>query len=69
MEWEADLIERMQTGLGNAEGFAKYFDFFGAETGLLLLVLIVMFCWKKEAGQKLVLIEVSVILSEAKNLL
>ena len=56
MEWEADLIERMQAGLGNAEGFAKYFDFFGAETGLLLLVLIVMFCWKKEAGQKLVLI-------------
>lgn len=56
MEWEAKLIEWLQTSLSSAADFSKYFDFFGAETGLLLLVLIVMFCWKKEAGQKLALI-------------
>lgn len=56
MEWEAQLIEWLQTSLSNAADFAKCFDFFGAETGLLILVLVVMFCWKKKAGQKLVLI-------------
>ena len=56
MEWEARLIEWLQKGLSRAEDFAKYFDFFGAETGLLILVLVVMFCWKKKAGQKLALI-------------
>ena len=56
MEWEAHLIESLQTSLSNAADFAKYFDFFGAETGLLILVLVVMFCWKKKAGQKLALI-------------
>lgn len=56
MEWEAGLIEWMQTNFGISEGFSKFFDFFGAETGMLALVLVVMFCWKKEAGQKLALI-------------
>ena len=56
MVWEANLIEWLQTSLSGAAGFAKYFDFFGAETGLLILVLVVMFCWKKKAGQKLALI-------------
>ena len=56
MEWEANLIEWLQTSLSSAADFSKYFDFFGAETGLLVLVLIVMFCWKKETGQKLTLI-------------
>ena len=42
MEWEAQLIEWLQTSLSNAADFAKYFDFFGAETGLLILVLVVM---------------------------
>ncbi len=55
MEWEANLIEWVQTNFSNAAGFAKHFDFFGAETGMLILVMIVMFCWKKEVGQKLVL--------------
>ena len=56
MEWEAGLIEWLQTNFGAAGDFSKYFDFFGAETGLLMLVLIVMFCWKKRTGQKLALV-------------
>ena len=52
MEWEANLIESLQTKLSGAADFSKYFDFFGAETGLL----IEMVCWKKKVGQKLVLI-------------
>lgn len=56
MVWEANLIEWLQTSLSGAADFAKYFDFFGAEMGLLILVLVVMFCWKKKAGQKLALI-------------
>lgn len=56
MEWEANLIEWMQTSFSSSSGFSKFFDFFGAEMGLLAVVLIVMFCWKKEAGQRLALI-------------
>ena len=40
MEWEANLIESLQTKLSGAADFSTYFDFFGAETGLLILVLI-----------------------------
>ena len=56
MEWEAGLIEWLQANLSAPGDFSKYFDFFGAETGMLMLVLIVMFCWKKEVGQKLALV-------------
>ena len=56
MEWEANLIEWCQKSLSFAVDFSKYFDFIGAETGLLVLVLVVMFCWKKKAGQKLALV-------------
>ncbi|MBO5599058.1 MAG: phosphatase PAP2 family protein [Oribacterium sp.] len=55
MEWEGKLIESIQTNFGFSGGFAKFLDFFGAETGILMLVLIVTFCYKKEVGQKLVL--------------
>ena len=53
MEWEGKLIESIQTNFGFSGGFAKFLDFFGAETGILMLVLIVTFCYKKEVGQKL----------------
>lgn len=56
MQWEANLIEWTQTNLSISSGFAKFFDFFGSEIGMLILVLLVMFCWKKEAGLKLALI-------------
>lgn len=60
MEWEASLIEWMQAHIGNLGGCVELLAFIGAETGLLLVVLGVMFCWKKEAGQKLALIVVAV---------
>ena len=59
MRWEANLIEWLQTNFSASAGFSKIFDFFGAETGMLVLVLIVMFCWKKKTGQKLALIVAS----------
>ena len=46
----------MQAGIGGATTFVELMAFIGAESGLLVLILIVMFCWKKEVGQKLALI-------------
>lgn len=60
MEWEVNLIEWMQANLGWLGGLVKLLAFIGAETGLLAVVLIVMFCWKKEVGQKLALITAAV---------
>ena len=56
MEWEVRLIEWMQANLGGLRGLVKLLAFLGSEIGLLMLVLIVMFCWKKQTGQKLALI-------------
>ena len=60
MEWEISLIEWMQTNLGSLAGLVNLLAFLGAETGLLMIVLVVMFCWKKKAGQKLALVVTSV---------
>ena len=60
MEWEASLIEWMQAHIGNSGGCVELLAFLGAEKGLTMLVLIVMFCWKKEVGQRLALIAASV---------
>ena len=56
MEWEVNLIAWLQAHLGFLGGFVKFLAFLGAEAGLLLLVLIVLFCWNKKAGQRLALI-------------
>ena len=56
MEWEAGLIEWLQANLSGFGALVKLLAFFGSEMGLLMLVLIVMFCWKKEAGQRLALV-------------
>ena len=62
MEWEANLIEQLQNGLGDlCTTFGKVFAFVGGEMGLLVLVIIVMFCWRKEVGQKLVLMVASLL--------
>ena len=57
MEWEVDLIEWIQNILGGANGpVAGVLSFLGGEIGLLLVLLIILFCWKKEAGKRLALI-------------
>lgn len=57
MEWEVRLIEWMQKSFGGLSRIAGgFFAFLGGETGLLLLLLIVMFCWKKEVGKRLALV-------------
>ena len=57
MEWEVSLIEWIQSNLGGAcKTLGSVFSFIGGETGLMILLVIVLFCWKKEAGQRLALI-------------
>lgn len=56
MEWEVRLIEWLQAYFGSFGSLVKLFAFLGGEVGLLMVVLIVMFCWKKEVGQRLALI-------------
>lgn len=60
MEWEVSLIEWLQAHIGNAGGLVELSAFIGAETGLILVVFIAMFCWKKKIGQKLALIVAAV---------
>ena len=57
MEWEVRIIEWIQGSLGSAgRVLGNVFSFIGGETGLMILLVIVLFCWKKEVGQKLALI-------------
>ena len=54
MEWEVQLIEWIQQSLGGfGTVFGKIFAFVGSEKGLLIALLLVLFCWKKEAGFRL----------------
>ena len=51
MEWEVGLIEWIQKTLGSLNGtIGSVLSFIGGETGLLLVLLIVLFCRKKESG-------------------
>lgn len=53
MEWEASLIEWLQAHLGSAGiALAKIFSLIGGETGLLLGLMILLFCYRKEAGKR-----------------
>ena len=57
MEWEVSLIEWLQKTIGNLNGtFISALGFLGGEMGLLLVALIILFCWKKETGKRLALI-------------
>ena len=57
MEWEVNLIEWLQKTVGDLNGaFISALGFLGGEMGLLLVVLIILFCWKKECGKRLALI-------------
>ncbi|MCR5097105.1 MAG: phosphatase PAP2 family protein [Erysipelotrichaceae bacterium] len=57
MEWEVRIIEWLQS---HVDSFAIYLGrlltFVGGEKGLMIVILTVMFCWKKEVGKKVALI-------------
>ena len=61
MEWEVRWIESIQGALGDLNGtVGQVLSFIAGEIGLLLTLLILLFCWKKESGKRLALIIVSV---------
>ena len=61
MEWEVAFIEWIQKTLGSLNStIGTALSFIGGEIGLLLVVLIVLFCWKKEFGKRLALIVIAV---------
>ena len=61
MEWEVGIIEWIQGALGSLnETVGKVLSFIGGETGLMLVVLIVLFCWRKDTGKRLALIVAAV---------
>ena len=56
MEWEVRIIEWIQNNSGDlSRVLGNIFAFIGGEKGLLILFLIVMFCWKKDVGKRLAL--------------
>ena len=50
-EWEVSLIEWLQQNLGSiGNGLAKVMSTIGGDTGVLLVLLVVLFCYRKEVG-------------------
>jgi len=61
MEWEVGLIEWIQKTLGGSnEKIGTVLSFLGGELGLMMVLMIVFFCWKKETGKRLALMVVAV---------
>ena len=61
MEWEAELIEWIQKTLGSLNStVGTVLSFAGGEIGLMLVSLIILFCWRKESGKRLALIVTAV---------
>ncbi len=57
MEWEARLIEWIQKTLGSMNStIGTVLSFIGGEIGLMMVLLIILFCWKKETGKRLAII-------------
>ena len=53
MEWEVKIIEWLQSYEGTfTTSLGKALAFLGDEKGLLIMILAVMFCYKKESGKK-----------------
>ena len=53
-QWEVDLIEWLQQNTGQVgDAFVKIFSFIGGETFSLLVMMVVLFCYKKESGKRL----------------
>ena len=54
--WEVDLIVWLQKNLGGfGEGLAQFFSFIGGETVTLLMIIVMLFCYRKEAGKRVAL--------------
>ena len=52
-DWEVDLIEWIQQNMGKVGEYAsRIFSFIGGETVTLLLIIIMLFCYKKEVGKR-----------------
>ena len=52
-DWEVDLIEWLQQNMGKiGETASKIFSYIGGETISLLLIIILVFCYKKEVGKR-----------------
>ena len=52
-DWEVDLIEWIQNTMGSVgEAISKVVTFLGSETCLLIILLVMLFCYKKEAGKR-----------------
>ena len=52
MEWEVGVIEQIQKTLGSLNGsVGTVLSFIGGEMGLMMVLLIILFCWKKETGK------------------
>ena len=61
MEWEVKLIEWLQNNTGGIfTALDKVASFIGGEKGLLLVMIIVLFCWKKEVGKKIALLVIAI---------
>lgn len=55
-DWEVDLIEWLQNNMGKAgEILSRVFSFIGGETISLLLIIVMLFCYKKAAGRRVAL--------------
>ena len=53
LQWEVDLIVWLQGNMGSVGTFlSKAFSFIGGETFSLLLLIVMLFCYKKEAGKR-----------------
>lgn len=53
MEWEASLIEWLQGTLGDfGTAVSKVFSMIGGETVSLVILLVILFCYSKEAGKR-----------------
>ncbi|MBP3891080.1 MAG: phosphatase PAP2 family protein [Solobacterium sp.] len=57
MEWEIQIIEWLQSNIGSlGVSLGKLMAFIGNEKGLLIVILGIMFCYKKETGKKMAVI-------------
>ena len=61
MDWEVGLIEWIQKSLGSLNStVGTVLSFIAGEFGLMLVLLIVLFCWKKQSGKRLALTVIAV---------